>query len=96
MTSPPRSAIVPTWTSALVQREKTMELSLDDIDVYTAIAVERTEEEQLVLEWQTEQLERLGVSETMAYAYASQVDWHQVAHLVERGCPPGLALDILR
>ena len=43
-----------------------MELSLDDIDVYTAIAVERTEEEQLVLEWQTEQLERLGVSETMA------------------------------
>ena len=73
-----------------------MELSLDDIDVDTAIAVERTDEEQLVLEWQTEQLERLGVSETMAYTYASQVDWHQVAHLVERGCPPGLALDILR
>jgi hypothetical protein len=73
-----------------------MELSLDDIDVYTAIAVERTDEEQLVYEWQTEQLERLGVSETMAYAYASQVDWHQVAHLVERGCPPELALDIIR
>ncbi len=73
-----------------------MELSLDDIDVYTAIAVERTDEEQLVYEWQAEQLEGLGVSETMAYAYASRVDWHQVAHLVERGCAPGLALDILR
>jgi predicted house-cleaning NTP pyrophosphatase (Maf/HAM1 superfamily) len=96
MTTAPRSAIVPTWKSALVQREKTMELSLEDIDVYTAIALERTDEEQLVHEWQTEQLQRLGISETMAQVYASQVDWHQVAHLVERGCPPGLALDILR
>ena len=72
-----------------------MELSLDS-DVYTAIALERTDEEQLVHDWQTEQLERLGVSETLAQAYASQVDWHQVAHLVDRGCPAALALEILR
>lgn len=73
-----------------------MELSLDTEDLYLSIAIERTDEEQLVHEWQTEQLERLGISQTMAQAYASQVDWHQVGHLVRRGCPPDLAVEILR
>ena len=27
---------------------------------------------------------------------ADHVDWHQVARLVQRGCPPRLALDIVR
>jgi hypothetical protein len=91
----PVSAIVPTSTSALCQRENTVELGLE-IDIHSAIPFERTDEEQLVHEWQAEQLERLGFSETMAQAFASRLDWHQVAHLVERGCSPELALDILR
>jgi hypothetical protein len=72
-----------------------VELSLD-IDIHSATPFERTDEEQLVHEWQSEQLDRLGFSETMAQAFASRVDWHQVEDLVGRGCPPELALEILR
>jgi len=78
-----------------MSEEKTLELGLD-IDIHSATAFERTDEEQLVHEWQAEQLERLGLSETVAQAFASSVDWHQLAHLVVRGCPPDLALEILR
>jgi hypothetical protein len=56
---------------------------------------ERTEEEQLVHDWRIEQLERLGLTEMTANEFASRVDWHQVADLVEQGCPPELALEIL-
>ena len=28
--------------------------------------------------------------------YADRIDWHQIARLVQRGCPPGLALRIVR
>jgi hypothetical protein len=28
--------------------------------------------------------------------YADHIDWHQVARLVRRGCPPRLALRIVR
>ena len=28
--------------------------------------------------------------------YADHIDWHQVARLVQRGCPPRLALRIVR
>jgi len=28
--------------------------------------------------------------------YADLVDWHALAELVERGCSPGLALEIVR
>lgn len=75
-----------------------MELGIDniEIDVETAAAFERTDEEQLVHEWRVEQLEILGLSNVIAEAFASQVDWHQVAGLVKRGCPAELALEILR
>jgi predicted component of type VI protein secretion system len=49
-----------------------------------------------VHEWRAAQLRRLGVSDTLADIYADHVDWHQIARLVQRGCPPRLALRILR
>ena len=75
-----------------------MELGIDniEIDVETAEAFERTDEEQLVHVWRVEQLEILGLSNVIAETFASQVDWHLVANLVKRGCPAELALDILR
>jgi hypothetical protein len=40
------------------------------------------------------QLTRLGVPGPLAEVYADSIDWHQIARLVRRGCPPGLALRI--
>jgi hypothetical protein len=53
-------------------------------------------EDLLVREWRALQLERLGLSRLLASRFAHVVDWHQVAELVERGCPPELALRIVR
>ena len=44
--------------------------------------------------WRVDRLTRLGVPESLAEAYADRLDWHQVARLVQRGCPPRLALRI--
>jgi len=41
-------------------------------------------------------LVRLGIPWPVAEAAADHVDWHQMAALVQRGCPPWLALRILR
>jgi hypothetical protein len=49
----------------------------------------------LVQEWRVRQLTRLGVPWSLAQAAAGHVDWHQVAKLVRRGCPPRLALQIV-
>ena len=38
---------------------------------------------------------RLGIPRPLAEAVAANVDWHQIAKLVGRGCPPRLALRIL-
>jgi hypothetical protein len=48
-----------------------------------------------VHEWRVWQLSRLGIPWSLAQAVADHVDWHQVARLVQRGCPPRLALDIV-
>jgi hypothetical protein len=53
-------------------------------------------EELLVHEWRTEQLRRLGVAAALAEKFAALVDWHDIAALVERGCPPELAIEIVR
>mgnify|MGYP003528019233 FL=1 len=53
-------------------------------------------EEPRLLAWRREQLRSLGVSHRNAYAYAEMVDWHDVALLVQRGCPPDTALEIVR
>ena len=60
----------------------------DDLD----IAKER--EEVRVRAWRVEQLEKLGLSTIIADAVADSVDWHEVAPLIDRGCPPELALEI--
>jgi hypothetical protein len=40
--------------------------------------------------------EPAGHSWSLAQTVADQVDWHQVARLVQHGCPPRLALNIVR
>ena len=53
------------------------------------------DEHSLVHEWRVGQLTRLGIPEPLADAVAARVDWHQIATLVQRGCPPRLALRIV-
>jgi len=55
-----------------------------------------TDEEQLIHAWRAEQLRRLGFPRTLAETFAGLVDWHEIATLVARGCPPELALEITR
>jgi hypothetical protein len=52
-------------------------------------------DEWLVHNWRVSQLKRLGISGTLAEIYADRIDWHQIARLVQRGCPPRLALRIV-
>jgi hypothetical protein len=52
-------------------------------------------DELLVNNWRVSQLERLGIPAPLSAVYARRVDWHQVARLVQRGCPPLLALRIV-
>ena len=68
-----------------------MEWTGTDIELY-----EPTDEDIVVAEWRAEQLERLGIPEDLARTFADEVDWRDVAHLVERGCHPELALEIVR
>jgi len=42
--------------------------------------------------WRVSRLERLGAPGPLAEIYADCIDWHQIAQLARRGCPPGLAL----
>jgi hypothetical protein len=53
-------------------------------------------ESQLVHEWRVTRLTGLGIPRPMAEVDADNVDWHQIARLVRRGCPPMLALRIVR
>jgi hypothetical protein len=57
---------------------------------------EESEDDARVYAWRVEQLSGLGLSQMIAGAVASFVDWHEIAHLVERGCSPELALEIVR
>jgi hypothetical protein len=50
----------------------------------------------LVHQWRVSQLKRVGLSGPLAEIYADRIDWHQIARLVQRGCPPRLALRIIR
>jgi hypothetical protein len=62
----------------------------------TAIAKHSAAVEELAVHaWRTDQLERQGLSREIADAFADFVDWHAIAALVRRGCPPQLALDIV-
>ena len=46
-------------------------------------------------DWRAGQLTRLGIPRPLAEAVADHVDWHQIAALIRRGCPPRLALRII-
>ena len=50
----------------------------------------------LVHDWRVSQLTRLGIPGALAEVHADHVDWHQIAHLVQRGCPVQLAIRIAR
>ena len=52
------------------------------------------DEELLVHDWPVARLIRLGVPGSLAEIYAGRIVWHEVARLVQRGCPPRLALRI--
>jgi hypothetical protein len=52
-------------------------------------------DEVLVHNWRVERLTGLGIPRTLAETCADHLDWHQVARLVQRGCPPQLALRIV-
>ncbi len=50
---------------------------------------------RLVRAWRVEQLQKLGLQFVLADLFADRVDWHTLANLIHRGCPPDLALDIV-
>jgi hypothetical protein len=52
-------------------------------------------DDMLVHNWRVSQLARLGIPGQLAEIYAGRIDWHQVGRLVQRGCPPHLALRIV-
>ena len=54
------------------------------------------DEKLLVHNWRAAQLKHLGIPEPLAETCADHLDWHEIAHLVHRGCPPLLALRIIR
>lgn len=45
--------------------------------------------------WRVSRLTRLGLARPVAEVIADQVDWHEVARLVQRGCPAPLAVAIV-
>ena len=93
MTVVPAPAIVPGMTHDYFERED------GEMEPSTMPAVDvdyRRDEELLVKEWRNDQLRQLGIPWALAAEYAGLVDWHQVAELVARGCPPDLALEIVR
>jgi hypothetical protein len=76
-------------------REESIMDELAEIEV-EALEAEESEEDARVYAWRVEQLSGLGLSHVIASAVASFVDWHEIAGLVERGCSPELALEIVR
>jgi hypothetical protein len=45
--------------------------------------------------WRVSQLTRLGIPWLLAEVYADRLDWHQIAQLVQHGCPVRLAIRIV-
>jgi hypothetical protein len=63
----------------------------------TELHVLEDTEQQMIELWRTEELERAGYSQRAAGRLAPRhdVDLHLAVQLLERGCPPELALKIL-
>lgn len=46
--------------------------------------------------WRIQQIEALGYHHEDADLWANLgIDWHQLQHLIDHGCPPDLAIHIL-
>ncbi len=70
---------------------------MEPILISDAELVEDTTDEGLLVHaWRAEQLRRLGFPRILAETFAGLVDWHEIAALIARGCPPELALEIAR
>ena len=52
-------------------------------------------EDLLVHTWRVERLTQLCIPGPLAEIHADHLDWHQIARLVQHGCPPRLALRIV-
>ena len=72
------------------------ELVSFEVDELEIVEIEASAEDARIYAWRVEQLSGLGLSNIVAAAVASFVDWHEIARLVERGCSPELALEIVR
>lgn len=62
----------------------------------TAVQPARPSEHAAIHEWRVSRLTLLGLPRPDADAVADRVDWHEVACLVEQGCPAELAVRIVR
>lgn len=71
---------------------------MDLISAYTEYEAlpQRKGDAASVRAWRAQQLGRLGLPSIVAEVFADEVDWHSLASLVERGCSPALALEIVR
>jgi len=78
------------------EKQKVKESTPMEEPIDSEIEIEEESEEVLVYAWRVEQLGKLGLSTLIANAFANMVDWHDVARLVQKGCPPDLALEIAR
>ena len=72
------------------------ELASVELDERQTVEIDGSDEDARVYEWRVERLSSLGLSNLVASAVAPFVDWHEIARLVERGCSPELALEIVR
>ena len=72
------------------------ELESVEVDELDGVEIQESDEDAQVYAWRVERLSDLGLSNLVASAVAPLVDWHEMACLVERGCSPELALEIVR
>lgn len=72
------------------------ELESVEVDELDGVEIQESDEDARVYAWRVERLSDLGLSNLVASAVAPFVDWHEIARLVERGCSPELALEIVR
>jgi hypothetical protein len=87
----PRRAIMKASGQPAWQEGRTMD------PIPTIVRHEAIDRDELIVhEWRVTQLTRLGIPGLLAEGAASRVDWHEIAKLVQRGCPPLLALRIVR
>jgi hypothetical protein len=77
-----------------------LRLRLDDERTEPTVATDRHEsidhDELSTHCWRVSRLRGIGIPGALAEIYADRVDFHQIARLVQDGCPPLLAIRIVR